>query len=819
MNSEVSQRAAQVVIAGVPKPLAYQFSPRELEVEIGSEVTVEIGRRQAKGWVIRTLTVPEALSDLKIEKTVLRAGAAPARKQLGFFAEAPAAATLKDIRASAPSFLPGQLRLFQWMSEYYGCDLVDVIETAVPKRQTGRRPLLCELTDTGRDRFATDDEWREGLQKRSKVQYRILERLTHYETGCPLSELTEISKTARATLKKLEEKGLIEIFDETSLAHLFPISERDPADPYAIAPDLTPEQQAAVKRIGEMLDSKLFSPVLLQGVTGSGKTEVYLRAIQKVLDEGGSALVVVPEIALTPQLFDRFESRLSVPPVLLHSQVGPGARWRAWENMLSGKAQVVIGARSAVFAPLQNLRLVIVDEEHESSYKQSEGLRYHARDVAMMRAKFSDATIVLGSATPSFETLINAKRGRYELLQLTERVSSRPMPIIEIVDLSKIKRRDMPSENLSPQLFEGIRETLDRGGQVIILYNRRGFSTFLQCQTCGEVLTCPHCSVTMTYHRARNRVLCHYCNASSPPPKYCPRCRDPHSTRVEEIVTEKEGTEESEAMGLLVARGAGTEKVVEEIAEHFPAARIVRLDRDTTTRKDSYRRILGSMRNGEADILVGTQMIAKGHDLPGVTLVGIIDADVGLHAPDFRSSERIYQLITQAAGRAGRGTEPGHVIVQTREPNHPTIVATVTGRFSAFARYELDFRKKLRYPPWGRLMRVIVSSPDQQDAFQGAAAAKAALTEFIRAVGSESAADDEDSEGETSPVTDQATILGPAPASLERLRGRYRWHMLIKSPSSRIISHIAGRLAAWRDSQKQFADLRVAIDVDPYDML
>ncbi len=818
MTTDVQQLAAQVVISGVPKPLAYQFSPDDLDVSVGSEVTVELGRRQAKGWVIRTLPLSDALSDLRIEKTVLPRGL-PQRKQLGFFADSPST-PLKQIRSSVPGFLPAQLRLFQWMAEYYGCDLVDVIETAVPRRQIGRRPLLCELTDAGRDRFASDDEWREQLKKRSKVQFQILERLARYETACPLGELTAIAKTARGAIKKLEEKGLLEVFDESSIAHLFPLSERDSSDPYSIPPVLTPQQSGCVNRIAEMLDSGRFSPVLLQGVTGSGKTEVYLRAIQKVLDEGGSALVIVPEIALTPQLFDRFESRLSVPPVLLHSQVGPGARWRAWENMLAGRAQVVIGARSAVFAPLQKLRLVIVDEEHESSYKQSESLRYHARDVAMMRAKFENATIILGSATPSFETLINAKRGRYELLQLTERVSSRPMPMIDIVDMSKIKRRDMPSENLSPELFEAIRDTLERRGQVIILYNRRGFSTFLQCQTCSEVLTCPHCSVTMTYHRARNRVLCHYCNASSPPPKYCPRCRDPHSTKVEEDIIE--GAEgEAEAMGLLVARGAGTEKVVDELAEHFPGARIVRLDRDTTTRKDSYRKILGSMRAGDADILVGTQMIAKGHDLPGVTLVGIIDADVGLHTPDFRSSERIYQLITQAAGRAGRGTEPGQVIVQTREPNHPTIVATVTGRFSAFARYELDFRKKLNYPPWGRLLRVIVSSPDQQDAFHGATAAKAALSEIIRAIATEASTDEDDNQLEepVSIPSDHASILGPAPAALERLRGRYRWHMLVKSPSSRIISHLAGRLAVWRDTQKQFEDLRVAIDVDPYDML
>lgn len=797
-----SRLAAEVLISGVPKPLAYEATLGQ--VDIGSEVTVEVGRRQTKGWVVRTMSLASA-----VESFTQESAKRSSKQQLGFFQPAETTPALKKIFASAPAFLPDQLPLFHWMAEYYGVSLVDIIENAVPRRHEGRLPLLCELSDETRAKLEDDQEYRERLKKRSPVQFQILEALAEARVPRPVGELAALAKTARSALNKMAEKGLVQIFDENSLSHLFPLPEEERAR--SAPPSLTALQAGVVDRIGGLLDRKQFAPALLLGVTGSGKTEVYLRAIEKVLAEGGSALVIVPEIALTPQLFDQFESRLSVPPALLHSQVGPGSRWRAWENLLRGKTRVAIGARSAVFAPLNNLRLIIVDEEHESSYKQSDGLRYHARDVAVMRAKFGNATILLGSATPSFETLTNAKRGRYELLELPERVSARPLPAIEIVDLSRIKRRDMPSENLSPQLHTLIGETLEKRGQIIILYNRRGFSSFLQCGTCSEVLICPHCSVTMTFHRGKNRVLCHYCNESSSPPVYCGHCRNPRTSRIEREV-DGMSEEELEAFGKLEPRGAGTEKIVDELGEQFPGARIVRLDRDTTTRKDSYRKILGSMRAGDADILVGTQMIAKGHDLPGVTLVGIIDADVGLHAPDFRSSERIYQLITQAAGRAGRGTEPGRVVVQTREPNHPTIVATVTGRFTAFARYELDYRKKLGYPPFRKLLRLIVSCPDSQDAFQAALDTRAALDTIGDALAKERAPDAEQRDYAFS-------VLGPAPAPHEKLRARYRWHILVKAESSRVISHVAGQMHRWSASQTRYSDLRLNVDVDPYDML
>ena len=378
--------------------------------------------------------------------------------------------------------------------------------------------------------------------------------------------------------------------------------------------------------------------------------------------------------------------------------------------------------------------------------------------------------------------------------------------------MTEFRRKDMPSENISPILYEALKETLGRKEQVVVLYNKRGFASFLQCTTCSKVVECPNCSVSLTFHQKKNRLVCHYCSLTISPPSHCPKCRDPKTTQIEtnpdgsplerESVTEK--------VGRLIQRGSGTERVVEELAALFPEATIVRMDRDTVGKKDAYREILGSMRSGKADILVGTQMIAKGHDLPGVTLVGIIDADVGLHIPDFRSSERSFQLITQAAGRAGRGSEPGRVFVQTREAKHPTIVATSTGRFKAFARYELEFRKKLNYPPLGRLLRLIISSTDRQEALDAAMLVKEVSGKSIEAIlaQNESAADEI-----------RMSILGPAPCPHEKLRGRYRWHLLIKSNSTRAVSQLAGAMNQWKGSVTDFKDFRLAVDVDPVEML
>ncbi len=810
MSGNENQFAVQVAVSGVPARLAYSLPAKDQAAAVGSEVTVEVGRRFAKGWIVGHIPLQEALDEIltnqrKQSEERRRLNSVSGQHQLEFFhgdieQRVP---VLKPLPAEiSPAFLPEQLPLFEWMANYYGCSLAEVIEVALPKKFDGKKTSRVFPAPAS----ALREEESAPLEKQRKsspLHDQILALLQSRSGGVPPAEIKALGSSAGRALQSLLKKGLA-VEKETAEENE---AERVSNDPLVFAgtcpESLTPGQTQALEVLSRAVSARLFAPHLLFGVTGSGKTEIYLRLSEQVLREGGSALIIVPEIALTPQLFDQFKSRLKSPLAVLHSQVGGTSRWRAWKSLLSGKARIAIGARSAVFAPLHNLRLIIVDEEHEASYKQSEGLRYNGRDVAIVRAKLTACPIILGSATPSFESLLNAQRQRYELIELPDRATTRARPEIEIVDLSRIKRKEMISENFSPVLHQAISDTLAAKGQVVILYNKRGFSSYLQCDTCQEVVHCPNCSVSLTYHRRDHQLLCHYCGISLAPPISCAFCRNPETTKVEfgPDGTPLESAKAVEKVGKLSHRGSGTEKVVDELTVLYPKATILQMDRDTVRRKEAYREILGTMRTGQADILVGTQMIAKGHDLPGVTLVGIINADIGLHLPDFRCSEKAFQLITQAAGRAGRGSEKGRVIVQTREPNHPAIVATVTNRFKAFARYELDYRKKLEYPPYSRLLRLIVSSPDSHDAMQGAILTRKAIEELQSGLGS------------------AIRILGPAPAPHEKLRARYRWHILVKAVSATPLSALARALYSWRDGTKNLKDFRLSIDIDPLEML
>lgn len=792
-NEEINesfQCSVTIVVPGVPKKLYYSLSLDQNVMDIGWEVLVEVGSRKVKGWVIEkqygALPTEELLSKTKKttkKQRTLRRTTAKDRNlhqnegsQLVlfpslFFVDEPKVShpllqttkpfKLKPVLFGSCAFDPDELKLFIWMAEYYGTSLAEVIDNAVPKRGIGKQKRKTRLDPDG--------------------------------TSHPADHSQNIETAAR-------RKGLF-LFGET------------PGPPV-----LTADQSNAVQNVVSAIDSKQFSSFLLFGVTGSGKTEVYLQAIEHVLESGGSALVLVPEIALTPQLIDQFASRLTIPLALLHSQVGEAERLRSWDAILRGTIRIAIGARSAVFAPLQDLRLIIVDEEHENSYKQSDNLRYHARDVAVMRAKFARATVILGSATPSFESLRNVQRQKYRLIEMPCRATARPQPQLEIVELNQIKRKDMPSENISPQLFRALKETLERNGQGIILYNRRGFSNYLQCETCTEVVQCPNCAVTLTYHKRAHSLICHYCSFRMPAPEHCTFCRNPRTSVP--LFHERGNSVENEKVrnqvGLLAHRGAGTERIVEELSSLFPTALIARLDRDVVTKRDAYRRILGEMRTRQTDILVGTQMIAKGHDLPGVTVVGIINADVGLHMPDFRSSEKVFQLITQAAGRAGRGQTAGRVILQTREPQHPTIVASATGRFLAFARYELEYRKELSYPPWSRMLRLIISCTNSLDVVNAAQIVQEEILVWTRQASSGRTDRRLEHAIEQTPLL---SILGPAPAPHQKLRNRYRWHLLVKSSSSKIVSELAAYLNHWKKSIKQFENFRLGIDVDPVDMM
>ena len=518
-----------------------------------------------------------------------------------------------------------------------------------------------------------------------------------------------------------------------------------------------------------------FVPFLLHGVTGSGKTEVYLRVIADALALGKTALVLVPEISLTPQLAARFRARFGDQVAILHSGLSEQARLGEWSRLRRGQARIAVGARSAVFAPLEHVGVIVVDEEHDSSFKQEEGVRYHARDVALVRAQRAGAVCVLGSATPSLESYAHAERGQYHLLVLTQRPTSQPMPTVEIVDL----RTHVPDGEamLSAPLRQAIGETLANGDQAILFLNRRGFSTFVMCRACGHSFRCSNCSVSYTYHRSTDRLTCHYCAKVERVPEQCPECKA-HDT--------------------IVRKGLGTEKIAESVALEFPQARVARLDRDVASGAKAEA-ILSRVARREVDILVGTQMVTKGHDFPGVTLVGVLCADTGLDLPDFRASERTFQLLAQVAGRAGRGERAGRVIVQTYRPGASAVVAAAAHDYGMFYRAESAARADLHYPPHGRLIVVRVDGADEH----AVAGVARKLAQVATAV------------GQHADIAGTVEVLGPVPAPLERLRNRTRWQVWLRGTDRNALRRVARTVGATEVSSK----VRVQLDVDPMSAL
>jgi primosomal protein N' (replication factor Y) len=581
---------------------------------------------------------------------------------------------------------------------------------------------------------------------------------------------------AKVTLRELAKAGLAEVFERE-----LPLDAVETgADMLVIAPPiLTGEQAHAVGEIIAALTAppgpdgkKPFTPFLLHGVTGSGKTEVYLRVIAEALGQGKTALVLVPEISLTPQLAARFRARFGDLVAILHSGLSEQARLGEWSRLRRGDARIAVGARSAVFAPLAGIGVIVVDEEHDGSFKQDEGVRYHARDVAIVRAQRAGAVCVLGSGTPSLESAAHAEKGPYRLLRLTERPMARPMPTVEIVDL----RTYLPDGEgmLSAPLRTAITETLAAGDQTILFLNRRGFATFVLCRACGHSFRCPNCSVSLTYHQHSDRLRCHYCNHVERVPEVCPKCKAPAIER----------------------KGLGTERVAAAIADAFPNARVARLDRDTAS-GPKIEVVLGRVARREVDVLVGTQMVTKGHDFPGVTLVGVLCADTGLDLPDFRASERTFQLLAQVAGRAGRGDRLGRVIIQTYRPTAPAVVAAAAHDYAQFFAAEYAARQELGYPPHGRLIAVRIEGKDPHAV---AAAAQHLGTIAVAAAAQAGAAVD---------------VLGPAPAPLERLRGRTRWQILLRSPDRHALRRVARSLPLGDPSK----DPRATLDVDPVSAL
>jgi primosomal protein N' (replication factor Y) len=511
--------------------------------------------------------------------------------------------------------------------------------------------------------------------------------------------------------------------------------------------------------------------MLLHGVTGSGKTEVYLRAIAAALAHDRQALVLVPEIALTPQLVGRFRARFGGREsiAVLHSGLADGERHDAWRRIARGEARIVIGARSAVFAPLPRPGIIVVDEEHEGSYKQGEGFRYHARDLALLRGQMTGATVLLGSATPALTTYHRAKSGAIGFRELSARVNARPLPTVTLLDL----RGKPPAGSLSPPLQQALAETLAAGEQALLLLNRRGFAPYLLCSECGATFRCPNCAITLTYHQGRRQLRCHYCDFMQAPPESCPGCG-----------------------GIRIfPEGAGTERLAEELAAAFPEARLARMDRDTTARKGAHQQLLTAMLAGDIDLLVGTQMVAKGHDFPGVTLVGVVDADATLNFPDFRSAERTFALLTQVAGRAGRGDRPGRVLVQTRAPEHYALACAANHDYSAFYEQETAFRRALGYPPFGYLVNLVFAGNDSERT----AAAADQLADALQVHAGD------------------VELLGPAPCPLARLRGKSRVQLLLKASSRPPLQRLLQRLDPLRRTLPN--GVALSVDVDPLDML
>jgi len=580
-----------------------------------------------------------------------------------------------------------------------------------------------------------------------------------------LKDLEDAVKNASAAARSLARKGMVTLRPENAAIRSGPVRVRHA---------MNPAQQAAFDAIRDAIAAKQFQTFLLHGVTGSGKTEVYLNAIEAALAEGRGALLLVPEIALTPAMAGQFFSRFGDKVAILHSAFTDVERSEQWRRIRSGAALVVVGTRSGVFAPVRNLGLIVVDEEHDGSYKQEETPRYHGRDVAIVRAQAAGACVVLGSATPSLETRYNAERGKYRMLELPGRIEERPMPTVELIDMRQEFLETRKQSTFSRKLLEALGARLENGEQTIVLLNRRGFSSFVACRSCGQRVECMNCSLTLTYHKRDRRLLCHVCGYAEKVPSVCPKCASEH----------------------IYFLGLGSERVEEELHQAFPAARIARLDRDTVTGKRQYETVLHDFREGFYDVLVGTQMIAKGHDIPNVTLVGVVSADVGLGMPDFRAAERTFQLLTQVAGRAGRGSVPGIVLVQTINPDHYAVRMAAAQDYQAFYEKELTFRRMMHYPPFTAMANVLVRSEKQEMAMRMSAELGALLV----------------------PPPEKLRILGPAEAPVARLKSEYRYQFLIKAASRKALNELLQRIRSFALDHKWNATA-LMIDVDPLTLM
>ncbi len=745
IDDQSQRRVASVVLsAGTAREFDY-LVPEELceVVEVGRRVQVPLGaaNRLVTGYCVRVETKAAGRRRLKAIHSVL------------------------DQRSLLS---PAMLRLTHWIAEHYLCDWATVLDAVVPagvRQAAGTR--MATLLTVDEEAARRVDEL-----KLPPKQLAILKALL--AAGQPLTP-GELERAARCTagpITALRRKGLIRSkservatgqLDEAKLVrqqHLV----------------LNPDQEMALKTVLAAMNSRQYQTILVHGVTGSGKTEVYIQAIQEVIHFGRQAIVLVPEISLTPQTVERFRQRFGAVAVL-HSHLSDAERHWHWQRIAEGKVSVVVGARSAIFAPTPNLGLIVLDEEHESSFKQDSAPRYHARDVAVARAKAEEIPLVLGSATPSLESWHRAQTGEYTLVSMPRRVEDRPLPAVGTIDLRAEKGRGSLSHGaLSRQLLAAVKTAINDGGQVILLLNRRGFSTHIQCPACGYAAVCPECDIALTHHRTKEVALCHYCDYEMRAPAICPTC------------------------GFTGIRysGLGTQKLEAEVRARFPEVVCLRMDTDTMQGHGSHERALAAFRSGKVRILLGTQMIAKGLDFPDVTLVGVINADTALHLPDFRAAERTFHLVTQVAGRTGRGPKGGRVLVQTFSPEHPAIQAAVRHDFAMFARGELPIRQMLCYPPFASMARLVIRGP-----------AEAATGEFAKYLAERLST----ALKERQPA---ARVLGPAPCPFARLRGNYRFQIQAQAMDGDQLREALREATA--DLQPP-DDVQWIVDLDPVDML
>jgi primosomal protein N' (replication factor Y) len=738
------------VEAVLPIPLRRSFTYRlpagTGDIKLGARLRLPFGKRELTGYAVSLhADLPEGVD---VDRSKIK--------------------DILEVLDDEPLVTPEILELTRWTAEYYASFWGEMLKAALPaginkdKVRPKRRKTVRLLKPVAFDASAINDQHR-----------GILDIIEANGGQIFFTDLMTQAGISASPLNTLRNRGLIEIYVEDEM--------RDPLAGAAL-PDnlhliLTPEQQTALDSIDATLGKDgTFKAFLLHGVTGSGKTEVYIRAMKRALELGSSALMLVPEIALTPLFSRRLRAIFGADVAILHSSLSAGERFDEWRRIRRGDARIAIGTRSAVFAPLENIGLVIVDEEHDPSYRQHESPFYNARDVAVMRASMAGAVAVLGSATPSMETFYNAQTGKYGYLNLPDRIGGRGLAEAELIDMREVFKQAGKDVALSPQLLDAIRETKGRGEQTIVLLNRRGFSQFVLCRTCGETIKCKNCDITLTFHRGIDKLICHYCNYREHTPRLCPNCQSEY----------------------LYFVGEGTENIAEQLVKKFPDTRIARIDRDTMAHKGEMEDVLLRFAAGKLDLLVGTQMIAKGHDFPNVTLVGVISVDIGLGLPDLRSAERTFQLVTQVAGRAGRGKKPGRVLVQTYYPEHYALRHARNQDYEGFYAEEIRFRERLAYPPFFVLASILIRHRDLPYASRNAALLRRCL--------------------DAANTTKTTRILGPAPASLSRLKNEYRLQILLKSASRRTLRDTLD--IALSNAEAEGCDMRtINVEIDPVSLM